>query len=69
MRMSVLFNDKLRAEMGTPGTDLSAVYNLMNAPKAWTTGDFSLFPAGGGQVCALIREIKPVKAIIAEMVS
>jgi enoyl-[acyl-carrier protein] reductase II len=69
MRMSVLFNDKLRAEMGTPGADLSTVYNLMNAPKAWTTGDFSLFPAGGGQVCALIRDIRPVKAIIEEMVS
>ena len=52
-----------------PTFDLSQEYNLMNAPKGWMTGDFDLFPAGAGQVAALIGEIKTVKAIIDEMVS
>jgi enoyl-[acyl-carrier protein] reductase II len=41
----------------------------MNAAKGMMSGDFDLFPAGAGQVAALIREIKPVKVIIDEMVS
>jgi enoyl-[acyl-carrier protein] reductase II len=41
----------------------------MNAPKGWMSGDFDLFPAGAGQGAALIKEVKPVKAIIDEMVS
>ncbi len=42
---------------------------MLNAGKAWATGDFDLYPAGAGQVSALIKEIKPVKDIIEEMVS
>jgi enoyl-[acyl-carrier protein] reductase II len=42
---------------------------MMNAGKAWTTGDFDLYPAGAGQVSALIKEIRPVKDIIESMVS
>jgi len=41
----------------------------MNAPEAWGTGKFELFPAGAGQISALIHEIKPVREIIEEMVS
>ena len=41
----------------------------MNAPQAWTDGDFDLFPAGAGQISALIKEVRPVKDIIEEMVS
>jgi enoyl-[acyl-carrier protein] reductase II len=32
-------------------------------------GDFDVFPAGGGQISALIDEIKPVKDIIEGLVS
>jgi enoyl-[acyl-carrier protein] reductase II len=69
MTMRVIENPKLKEEMSNPETDLLKEYNLMNAPEAWGTGNFNLFPAGGGQVSALIREIKPVREIIEEMVS
>jgi enoyl-[acyl-carrier protein] reductase II len=69
MTMRTIVNDKLRALMGDPKADLISEYSYMNAGKAWTTGDFDLFPAGAGDVAALIKEIKPVKAIIDEMVS
>jgi len=69
MKMRVIPNKKLIDLSADQGIDLSQEYNLMNAPKGWMSGDFDLFPAGAGQVAALIREIKPVKAIIDEMVS
>ncbi len=69
MKMRVIPNKKLVDLSADPTVDLSQEYNLMNAPKGWMSGDFDLFPAGAGQVAALIREIKPVKAIIDEMVS
>lgn len=69
MKMRVIPNKKLIDLAADPAVDLSREYNLMNAPKGWMSGDFDLFPAGAGQVAALIREIKPVKAIIDEMVS
>jgi len=69
MKMRVIPNKKLIDLSADQSIDLSQEYNLMNAPKGWMSGDFDLFPAGAGQVAALIREIKPVKAIIDEMVS
>lgn len=69
MKARVLLNKKLADLSADPSVDLSQKYNLMNAPKAWMSGDFDLFPAGAGQVAALIGEIKPVKAIIDDMVS
>lgn len=69
MRMRVVVNKKLREMMNNSATDISSAYNLMNAPEAWKSGNFDLFPAGGGQVSALLREIKSVKDIITEMVS
>jgi enoyl-[acyl-carrier protein] reductase II len=69
MTMRTIINPKLKEKMGDPSIDLSQEYNFMDAPKAWTSGDFDLFPAGGGQISALINEVKPVKAIIQEMVS
>jgi enoyl-[acyl-carrier protein] reductase II len=69
MKMRVIPNKKLIDLSADQGIDLSQEYNLMNAPKGWMSGDFDLFPAGAGQVAALIQEIKPVKAIIDEMVS
>jgi enoyl-[acyl-carrier protein] reductase II len=69
MKMRVIPNKKLVDLSADPNVDLSQEYNLMNAPKGWMSGDFDLFPAGAGQVAALISEIKSVKAIIDEMVS
>jgi enoyl-[acyl-carrier protein] reductase II len=67
MAMRTLINPKLGTLMAS-GADLATVYNMGNASKAWETGDFDLFPAGGGQVSALIRAIRPVKDIVEEMV-
>ena len=68
MGMRTIINPKL-SELLAAGADLNQEYNLMYAPQAWTDGDFDLFPAGAGQVSALIKEIKPIKDIIAEMVA
>jgi enoyl-[acyl-carrier protein] reductase II len=67
MAMRTLINPKLGTLLAS-GADLTKVYNMGNASKAWATGDFDLFPAGGGQVSALIRAIRPVKDIIEGMV-
>jgi len=69
MCMRTLINPKLREEISDPNMDLSKEYSFQNVGKAWRTGDFDLFPAGGGMVSTLITESKPVKAIIEEMVS
>ncbi len=69
MKVRVIINTKLAQRMADPSVDLSQAYKMPEMGKAWKSGDFDLFPAGGGQVSALIREIKPVKEIIEEMVS
>jgi enoyl-[acyl-carrier protein] reductase II len=69
MSMRSIINPKLQKLMSDPEIDLSTEYNMMDAPKAWTEGDFDLFPAGSGQVAALINDVKPAKEIIKEMVS
>lgn len=68
MAMRTIINPKL-AKLMAASADLSQEYNMLNAGKAWSTGDFDLYPAGAGQVSALIKEIKPIKDIIEEMVS
>jgi len=68
MAMRTIINPKLEELMGS-GKDISQEYRLMDAHDAWSTGDFDLFPAGAGQISSLIKEIKPVKDIIEEMVS
>lgn len=68
MAMRTIINPKL-AKLMASGADLTQAYNMMDAGKAWTTGDFDLYPAGAGQVSALIKEIRPVKNIIESMVS
>jgi enoyl-[acyl-carrier protein] reductase II len=67
MAMRTIINPKLGKLMAA-GADLSKEYNMMNAGKAWSTSDFDLYPAGAGQVGALIKKIRPVKDIIEEMV-
>lgn len=68
MAMRTIINPKLAELMGS-GAELGKEYDMANAGKAWRTGDFDLFPAGSGQVSALIKEIKPVKDIIQQMTS
>ena len=68
MAMRTIINPKM-GELMASGADLSEEYNMGDAGKAWSAGDFDLFPAGGGQISALIKEIKPVKDIIEGMVS
>ena len=68
MAMRTIINPKM-GELMSSGKDLSKEYNMINVGKAWQGGDFDLFPAGGGQVSAMIQEIKPVKDIIEEMMS
>jgi enoyl-[acyl-carrier protein] reductase II len=67
MAMSAVINPKL-AGLLSAGADLSKAYNMKDAGKAWRSGDFDLFPAGGGQVSALIKAVKPIREIIQEMV-
>jgi enoyl-[acyl-carrier protein] reductase II len=69
MSMRVIITPKLKKEMLDPGIDLPKQYDMRNLSRAWGSGDFDLFPASAGQVSALIKEIKPVKEIIEEMVS
>lgn len=68
MAMRTIINPKLE-ELMASGVDLNPEYNMQNAFKAWSTGDFDLFPAGAGQISALIKKIRPIKDIIEEMVS
>lgn len=69
MSMRVIITPKLKKEILDPEIDLPELYDIKNLSKAWGSGDFDLFPASAGQVAALIKEIKPVKEIIEEMVS
>jgi enoyl-[acyl-carrier protein] reductase II len=69
MNVRIIINPRLAEKMNDSNIDLSQEYNMMNMGKAWRSGDFDLFPAGGGQVSASITEIKSVKDIIEEMVS
>jgi enoyl-[acyl-carrier protein] reductase II len=68
MAMRTIINPKL-AELMASGADLTKEYNLMNAPRAWADGDFDLFPAGAGQTSALVKAVRPIRDIIAEMIS
>ena len=68
MAMRTVVNPKL-SELMASGADLSREYSMTNMGKALSSGDFDLFPAGGGQVSALIRGIRPVRDIIAGIVS
>ncbi len=69
MNVRIINNPRLAEKMNDPDIDLSQAYNMVNMGKAWRSGDFDLFPAGGGQVSASITEIRSVKDIIDEMVS
>ena len=69
MNVRVIINPRLAEKMNDSNIDLSQEYDMKNMGKAWQSGDFDLFPAGGGQVSASITEIKSVKDIIEEMVS
>lgn len=69
MSVRAIINPRLAEKMSDSSIDLSKEYSMMNMGEAWRSGNFDLFPAGGGQVSASITEIKSVKDIIDEMVS
>jgi len=68
MAMRTIINPKMAGLMAD-GADLSRAYRMGDAGKAWRSGDFDLFPAGAGQISALINAVKPVREIVEEMVS
>ncbi len=59
----------IRKLMDDPSVDLAEEMRKVDRVGAWDAGDFDNAVAGGGQVSALIHDIKPVKEIIDEMVS
>ena len=59
----------IRKLMEDPSVDLAEAMLTVDRVGAWDAGDFDNAVAGGGQVSALIRDIQPVGAIIAEMVA
>jgi len=59
----------IRKLMDDPSVDLAEEMGKVDRVGAWDRGDFDNAVAGGGQVSALIRDIKPVQEIINEMVS
>ena len=67
MAMRTIINPKMAGLMAD-GTDLSRAYNMGDAGKAWHSGDFDLFPAGAGQISALIDKVRPVREIVQEMI-
>ena len=69
MSVRAIIDPRLAEKMNDSSIDLSKEYSMMNMGEAWRSGNFDLFPAGGGQVSASITEIKSVKNIIEEMVS
>lgn len=69
MRMRVIQTPRLKELMLDPNIHEVSRFNLDDVPKAWESGDFDLFPAGAGQVSALIQDIKPARDIIEKMVS
>ena len=69
MSVRAIINPRLAEKMNDSSVDLSQEYSMMNMGEAWRSGNFDLFPAGGGQVSASITEIKSVRDIIEEMVS
>jgi enoyl-[acyl-carrier protein] reductase II len=69
MKIRSILNPKLKEQMADPTIELSQEYNFKDVPKAWGSGDFDLFPARAGEVSALIKDVKPAKEIIDEMVS
>jgi enoyl-[acyl-carrier protein] reductase II len=69
MKIRSILNPKLKKQMEDPSVDLLQEYDFKDASKAWSSGDFDIFPASAGEVSALIKAVKPVGEIIEEMVS
>jgi enoyl-[acyl-carrier protein] reductase II len=69
MKVRSILNPKLKKQMENPNVDRTQEYNFKDVPKAWGSGDFELFPASAGQVSALIKDVKPAREVIEEMVS
>jgi len=68
MMMRAIITPELKERLSDPSFDIKKEFRLANANQAWNSADFTLVPAGAGQVSALIKDIKSVKEIIDEMV-
>lgn len=64
----VINTPRLKEAIEKGDGDIAGTYDTSRITEAWVQGDFDLFPAGAGQTCALVREIKSVRKIISEMV-
>jgi len=68
MAMRTIINPKM-ADLLADGADLGKAYKMADAGRAWRSGDFDLFPAGAGQVSALIKHVRPVREIVEDMMA
>jgi enoyl-[acyl-carrier protein] reductase II len=64
----VINTPRLREAIEKGDGDIAGTYDTARITDAWVQGNFDLFPAGAGQTSALVREIKPVREIVSEMV-
>lgn len=64
----VIITARLREAIEKGCGDIAGMYDASRITEAWEEGNFELFPAGAGQTSSLIREIKPVREIVSEMV-
>jgi len=69
MMTRVIVTPWLKSLLTNPQVDLEQAINYNEGIGAWERGDYERALAGAGQVSALIKEIKPIKAIIEEMVA
>jgi len=65
----VIITPWLKSLLARQDVDLEEAINYRAGLQAWERGDYEHALAGAGQVSALIREIKPIRDIIAEMVA
>ena len=69
MMTRAVITPAIRKLMDNPSVDLEAELQKTDRFRAWDKGDVDNAIPGGGQVSALIRDVKSVKEIIEEMVS
>ncbi|MCX7981870.1 MAG: nitronate monooxygenase [Syntrophales bacterium] len=69
MMTRVIITPWLKELLDQPGIDLEQAINYRDRIAAWERGDYDHALAGAGQVSALIKDIKPIRDIIEEMVS
>lgn len=69
MMTRVIVTPWLKELLVNPQVDLEKAIDYQDRIKAWERGEYDRALAGAGQVSALIKDIKPIREIIAEMVA